>query len=154
MTQLKTRSVWSLVIWSLVFLGLCFVFFSRGGAATFLDGEGRVELTRIFLTVGYILYFLMMFLTRKGKGGKPVLTDERDDQIIKRALTSAFYILLVYIFLMSLFLYWFYKLNLKTTEMPVGWMWFLGVSAFCVGYISQAGSTLIQNTRLGGNAEG
>jgi hypothetical protein len=96
----------------------------------------------------------MMILTRKGPGGQPVLTDERDDQIIKRALMYAFYILLVYVFLINLFLYVFYKIHLKTAVMPVGWMWFLGVSAFCVGYIGHAGATLIQNARLGGNAEG
>ncbi|MCJ7682263.1 MAG: hypothetical protein MUP70_16170, partial [Candidatus Aminicenantes bacterium] len=126
----------------------------QGGAATFLDGETRVTITRSFLTAGYLFYFLMLILTRKGPGGQPVLTDERDDQIIKRALTSAFYILLVYVFLINMFLYVFYKIHLKTAEMPVGWMWFLGVSAFCIGYIGHAGSTLIQNSRMGDNAEG
>jgi hypothetical protein len=31
---------------------------SRGGAATFLDGETRMTITRSFLTAEYIFYFL------------------------------------------------------------------------------------------------
>jgi len=154
MTQMKKRSFWTLAIWSLVLAGLCVVFFSSGGAKAFLDGDRRVTLTRSFLTAGFIFYFLMLYLTRKGKGGAPILKDERDDLIEKRALMSAFYVLLIYIFLTSMFLYWYYKLHLVTFEMPVGWMWFLGVSSFCLGYISQAAATLLFNLRMGGNGEG
>lgn len=154
MTQLKKRAIWSLLIWSLVFIGLCIVFFSQGGAKTFLDGEHRVTLTRSFITAGFFFYFLLLFLTRKGIGGKPVIKDERDDMIEKYAMTAAFYVLLVYIFLICLFLYWYYKLNLITLEMPVGWMWFLGVSSFCLGYICHAGTILILDKRMGGDAQG
>ena len=65
MTQLKKRALWSLAIWALVLLGLCVVFFSQGGAKTFLKGESRVTLTRSFLTAGFIFYFIMYFLTKK-----------------------------------------------------------------------------------------
>ena len=151
MTQMKNRSIWSLAIWGLVLVGLCIVFFSQGGAKTFLDGEQRVTLTRSFITAGFILYFLMLHLTRKKRGATPVLKDERDDLIERRALMSAFYILLFYVFLTCLFLYWYYKLHLVNTSMPVGWMWFLGVSTFCLGYISQSAVTLFLNARMGGD---
>ena len=154
MTQMKKRSIWSLTIWGLVLVGLCIVFFSQGGAKTFLDGEQRVTLTRSFITAGFIFYFLMLHLTRKKRGAAPVLKDERDDLIEKRALMSAFYVLLIYVFLGCLFLYWYYKLHLVNTSMPVGWMWFLGVSTFCMGYISQAAATLFLNTRMGGEGQG
>jgi hypothetical protein len=38
--------------------------------------------------------------------------------------------------------------------MPVGWMWFIGVSSFCLGYISQAAATLILDSKMGGNGQG
>ena len=94
MTQMKKRSIWSLAIWGLVLVGLSIVFFSQGGAKTFLDGEQRVTMTRGFMTAGFIFYFLMLYLTRKRQGAAPVLKDERDDLIEKRALMSAFYMLI------------------------------------------------------------
>jgi hypothetical protein len=154
MTQLKKRSIWTLVIWSIVLIGLCAVFFSEGGAKTFLDGERRVTITRSFLTAGFIFYFLLLFLTRTGRKASAVFMDERDVLIAKRALMAGFYVLLIYIFLLSLILYWYYKLYVITLEMPVGWMWFIGVSSFCLGYISQAAATLILDSKMGGNGQG
>jgi hypothetical protein len=69
-------------------------------------------------------------------------------------LMWAFYVILVYVFLITMALYWYYKLHLVTAEMPVGWMWFLGVSVFSLGYVSQAAATLILNERMGGDAQG
>ena len=80
--------------------------------------------------------------------------DERDEVIEKRALMWAFYVILVYVFLTTMVLYWYYKLHLVTAEMPVGWMWFLGVSVFSLGYVSQASAILILNKRMGGDAQG
>lgn len=151
MTQLKTRAIWALCIWSLVMIGLCAVFFSKGGPATFLDGELRVTLTRALWTVGLIVYLTMLYLTRRGRTS--IVKDERDELIQKRSLVTGFYVLLFYVFLFSMFLYWFYEIDQKTAVMPVGWIWFLGISCYFMGFISQAVATLILEKRISGNAE-
>ena len=151
MTQLKTRAIWALCIWGPVMIGLCVVFFSMGGPATFLDGELRVTLTRAFFTVGFIAYFTMLQITRRGKTS--IVKDERDVLIQKRSMATGFYVLLFYVFLFCLFLYWFYKIDQETAVMPVGWIWFLGISCYFMGFISQAVATLILENRMSGNAE-
>ena len=151
MTQLKTRAIWTLSIWSLVMIGLCVVFFSHGGANTFLDGELRVALTRTFFTGGFMVYFLMLYFTRRGKTS--VAKDERDELIEKRALAAGFYVLLIYVFSFCLFLYWFYKIVQKTVTMPVGWIWFIGISCYFMGFIGQASVTLILEKGMSGNGE-
>lgn len=153
MTQLRKRATWALVIWSLAMLGLCIIFFSEGGANTFLEAERRVTLTRLFFTVGFILFFAMLFLTRRRAGGSAVIIDERDELIAKRALMIGFYVIMIYVFLISLLLYWFYKIHLITTVMPVGWVWFIGISTFFMGYISLAAATLILDKRMSGHGQ-
>ena len=151
MTQLKTRAIWTLCIWSLAMLGMCVVFFSQGGPATFLEGELRVTLTRAFFTVGLIAYFTMLYLTRRSRTS--VVKDERDEVIEKRAMAVGFYVLLFYVFFFCMFIYWFYKIDQKTVVMPVGWIWFIGISCYFMGFISHAVTTLILEKRMSGNAE-
>ncbi len=151
MTQLKIRAIWTLCIWSLVMIGLCVVFFLKGGPATFLDGEQRVMLTRAFFTVGFIAHFTMLQITRRSKIS--IVKDERDELIQKRSMATGFYVLLFYVLFFCMFLYWFYKIDQKSVVMPVGWIWFLGISCYFMGFISQAVATLILENRMSGNAE-
>jgi len=153
MTQLKLRAVWSLVIWSLVMAGLCIVFFAEGGADTFLDGESRVTLTRVFFTIGFSAYFLLLILTKRRSGTNEQIKDERDEMIQKQALTAGFYVVIAYVFLFSVGLYAFYKVYNETVLMPVGWVWFLGLSSLILGHITIAASTLILNGRVSGNGK-
>ncbi len=155
MTQLKLRAVWSLIIWSLVMMGICIVFFNEGGADTFLDGERRVTLTRAFITIGFALYFLLLILTNKRRARmKKRIKDERDELIEKKALTTGFYVVITYVFLFSTALYAFYKVFSESALMPVGWIWFLGLSCLIVGHITIAASTLILNDRMSGYGQG
>lgn len=153
MTQLKLRAVWSLIIWSLVMAGICIVFFSAGGADTFLDGERRVTLTRVFITVGFSAYFLLLLLTRKRSQINLPVKDERDEMIQKLALTAGFYVVIVYAFIFSTALYAFYKVYSERVLMPVGWVWFLGLSCIIIGHITISASTLILNGRMSGNGK-
>lgn len=155
MTQLKLRAAWSLIIWSLVMVGICIVFFSQGGADTFLDGERRVTLTRAFITVGFALYFISLVLTTKRRlKMKEMIKDERDELIEKKALTTGFYVVIAYVFMFSVSLYAFYKVFSDSILMPVGWVWFLGLSSLIVGHITIAASTLILNGRMSGYGQG
>ncbi|MCK4941984.1 MAG: DUF2178 domain-containing protein, partial [Candidatus Aminicenantes bacterium] len=113
MTQLKKRALWTLLIWSIALVGMFVVYLSGGGPSTFLETDRRVELTRIFITAGFVLYFIMLILTRI-RSSDPLIKDERDEQIARRAYMTSFYTLLYYVFLFSLFLYWFYKIHKET----------------------------------------
>ena len=152
MTKIKIQAIWALIIWSLVMIGLCVVFFTGGGPDAFLDGDSRVTLTRVFFTVGFICYFIVLYLTRKRSKKHAIIMDERDELIVKQALMSGFYVLLFYVFFLSLFLYWYYNIHIEIKVMPVGWIWFLGISSFFMGYIGQSIATLIQYRRLSGDA--
>jgi len=133
--------------------GLCIVFFTEGGADTFLEGEGRVTLTRVFITVGFSAYFLLLILTKRRSGTNAPIKDERDEMIQKQALTAGFYVVIAYVFLFSVAMYAFYKVYSETVLMPVGWVWFLGLSSLILGHITIAASTLILNGRMSGNVK-
>ncbi len=152
MTQLKKRSLWTLLIWSIALVGMLVVYLSGGGPSTFLETDRRVELTRIFITAGYVLYFIMLILTRI-RSIDPLIKDERDEQIARRAYMTSFYTLLYYVFLFSLFLYWFFKIHKETAVMPVGWVWILAVSSMCVGFICSSAATLIYDARMSGHGQ-
>ena len=152
MTQLKKRALWILLIWSLALAAMFVVFFSGGGPASFLEGDQKVTQTRVAITAGYLLYFMMMTLTRMRTKGKIIL-DERDEQISRRAYAISFHTVLYYTFLFGTFLYWLYKIHLDVVSMPVGWVWILAISSMCVGFISNAAATLIIDARMGGNGQ-
>jgi uncharacterized membrane protein len=139
MTQLKKRAIWILLIWSLALAAMFVVFFSGGGP-------------RVALTAGFLLYFIMMTLTRMRTKGKIIL-DERDEQISRRAYAIGFHTVLYYTFVSGAFLYWLYKIHLDVVSMPVGWAWILATSSMCVGFISNAAATLIIDARMGGNGQ-
>lgn len=153
MTLMKKRAIGSLVIWSAVITATFLVFFSGGGAAAFLEGDKKVELTRIAITAGYLLYFALLILTRS-RSRKTILTDERDEQTFRKAYTISFHALLYYTFLFGASLYLYYKLHLSAALMPVGWVWILAISAMCVGFISNAAAVLIIDARTSGNGQG
>ena len=90
MTQLKVRALWSLLIWSSVMIALLIIFFIGGGPSTFLDGDTRVELTRVCFSLGFGAYFFMLFLTKVKSDSGKLIKDERDDRIARHANASAF----------------------------------------------------------------
>ena len=153
MTKLKKRAVWALLIWSAALVAMFVIFFSGGGPAAFLEGDQKVELTRVALTGGFLLYFVMLFLTRS-RSKETVLIDERDEQTFRKAYTISFHALLYYTFFFGASLYWYYKLHKATVTMPVGWVWILAVSALCIGYISNASAMLIYDARTSGDGQG
>ncbi len=153
MTQLKKRALWSLLIWGVVMIALLLIFFSGGGPAQFLEGDAKVTLTRVFFTAGFISHFLMLFLTRARAGRTLVVKDERDDRIARQANAAGFFLLLIYVFLLCMFLYWYYKVFREVAAMPVGWIWFLACSSFFVGYIVQSVATLVLYGSMSGDGE-
>jgi hypothetical protein len=153
MTQLKKRAVWGLLIWGVAIIAAYTIFFVGGGPETFLEGELRVSLTRTVFTAGFILYFIMLFLTHAKSGRKEIVKDERDEWISKRAFSTGFYTLMIYVFLICLALYAYYKVHLGGVEMPIGWVWLLGITTYFMGFVSHAVATLILYERMSGNGE-
>ncbi|MBN1273190.1 MAG: DUF2178 domain-containing protein [Candidatus Aminicenantes bacterium] len=152
MTQLKKRSIWTLLIWSSALVGILIVFFSSGGPTTFLSGEQRVTYSRVIITAGFILYFTMYLLTRSQTSG-PIIKDERDEHITRRAYMISFHVILYFTFCCGAFLYWLYKIHKSSTVMPVGWVWVMALSGLCVGFISNSGAILLLDRKMSGHAE-
>jgi hypothetical protein len=153
MTQLKKQAIWSLLIWGVVLVAEVTIFFSGGGPTAFLEGESKTTLTRVFISAGFIFYFSMLFLTRIRTGVQPLVKDERDELIAKRAYSISFHTLLGYVFLLSSFLYGFYKGIHEIKLISVGWMWFLALSSLLVGFISNAIATLVLDARMSGHGQ-
>jgi hypothetical protein len=153
MTQLKKQALWSLLIWGVVLVAIVIIFFSGGGPTAFLEGESKNTLTRVWISAGFIFYFSMLFLTRIRKGAKPLVKDERDELIAKRAYSFGFHALLAYVFLFCSFLYGFYKGIHEIKLISVGWMWFLALSSLLLGFISNALATLVLDARMSGHGQ-
>mgnify|MGYP000538384767 CR=1 FL=1 len=85
MTQTEKRSVFILVIWGLVACGVAAAFFGGGGPRSFGADQGRIVATAVVLGFGFGAFFLMLYLTRSRPGITPLIVDERDAQIMKRA---------------------------------------------------------------------
>lgn len=153
MTQLKKRALWSLLIWGIVLIAVVIIFFSGSGPTAFLEGESKTTLTRVFVSIGFIAYFSILFLTRIRTSGEPLVKDERDELIAKRSYTISFYTLLAYVFLLCNFLYGFYKGIHEIKLISVGWVWFLALSSVFLGFVSNAIATLVLDARMSGHGE-
>lgn len=153
MTQLKKRAIWGLLIWGVALITAYVIFFLKGGPQTFLNNDARADLTRAVFTVGFISYFLMLILTRIKSDRKTLMKDERDELISKRAYFTGFYSLMIYVFLLCLALYAYYKVYLNGVDMPVGWVWLLGITTYFMGFVSHAIATLVLYTRMSGHGE-
>jgi hypothetical protein len=153
MTQLKKRAIWGLLIWGLALIAAYIIFFLGGGPQTFLENDTRVELTRVVFTVGFLSYFLVLFLTRTKSGSAELMKDERDESISKRAYSTGFYSLMIYVFFICLALYAYYKVHLNGVDMPVGWVWLLGITTYFMGFISHAIATLVLYGRMSGDGK-
>lgn len=153
MTQLKKRAFWGLLIWGIALIAAYIIFFMGGGPGTFLDGDLRVALTRTVFTAGFICYFVMLYLTRFKSDRREIVSDERDEYISKRAYTTGFYVLMIYVFLICLALYAYYKVHLDGVDMPIGWVWLLGITTYFTGFVSHAIATLVLYERMSGDGE-
>jgi len=153
MTQLKKRAIWGLLIWGVALVSAYVIFFLGGGPQTFLDNDTRVELTRVVFTLGFISYFLLLILTRIKSDRKTLIKDERDELISKRAFSTGFYSLMIYVFFLCLALYVYYKVHLNGVDMPVGWVWLLGITTYFMGFVSHAIATLVLYARMSGHGQ-
>jgi hypothetical protein len=92
----------------------------------------------------------MLFLTRIRPGDHAVGRDERDEEIQKRANATAFLLVLVYVFVLSIVLWEKYQ---GRGFVPVGWMWFLAYSTSFAAFISSSVIALILESRASGHGQ-
>lgn len=151
MSLSKRRALWSLTIWSTVIVVFLILFLSGGGPATYSQSRGRIVAMAVLFAGGYTSSIVMLTRTRPRRDGGPVVQDERDEAIWRRAGEAAFYTVAVYVFALSVTLYTVYE---SRGLVPVGWLWFIGYTCTFLGMIAHAVATLILNARGIGHAEG
>jgi hypothetical protein len=151
MTGLQKRSFYDLIISAVFLIGLTALFFSGGGAETYVQDTSRKILVAALLGLGYLLLFLVLFLVRVKSKDKTILMDERDERIVRQALGTAFTVFGIYVFILCIGLYEAYN---QSGVMPVGWMWFLAYSSGFIAILSRSIATLVLYKRMSGHGEG
>ena len=151
MTQGRRRTLWTLLIWSVVAIGFGATVFAYGGPATYVEGQTRRLVGAVFLAIGFFGTPLMLFLTRARSGSGHVVSDERDERISHKATHIGFVVVLLYVFLTCIGLWEAYS---ETGAVPVGWMWFLAYSTAILAYLSSATAALVLDIGMIDRAEG
>lgn len=139
MNSNQKRALYTLLIWGVVVVIFIPLFFINGGVDTWVPGSIRVIISSSFIIIGFVLFFLMLALTKKKKLGS-VEKDERDILIGRRSSEMTLTIVMAYVFLTSIILYFVYG---QVNSIPTGWMWFLGCTCLFVSYISSSAISLI-----------
>ncbi len=140
MTRSKKRALAGLLICGIVLVAFVLIFFSRGGAATYIDDTFRKAASASLFGAGYIIYFVMILRTRQTP------CDERDDAVSTKAGLSTLVTILVYIYVLSISLYEIYR---SAGSLPVAWMWFIGYSNSLVGPVAHSIATLLLHRGTG-----
>jgi hypothetical protein len=151
MTQARKRAVWSLLVWGGAAAVFVAAFVTGGGPAEYVEDRTRILLGAAALGVAFVAHFVMLWKTRTREDDRPVLSDERDERIARRANGIALVVSLVYVFLLCIVLY---EAHHDSRLVPVGWMWFLAYSSAMMAYLSQAVATLALDSAMGGHGEG
>ncbi|MES0342417.1 MAG: DUF2178 domain-containing protein, partial [Candidatus Humimicrobiaceae bacterium] len=139
MNRNQKRSLYTLLIWSVVAIVFIPLFFISGGAETWGADKIRFIVSTSFLFAGYAAFFTMMALTRRKKTDD-IERDERDILISRKASEISLIIVMAYIFFACITLYTFYE---NTNSVPRGWMWFLAYTCIFTVYISNSAINLI-----------
>ena len=135
----QKRSLYTLLIWSVVAAIFVPLFFINGGADTWGLDDKRFIISTSFLLAGYISFFIMLSLTQRKKADD-IERDERDILISRKASEITLIFITGYIFIACIILYILYE---KTNFIPRGWMWFLGYTSIFTVYIANSAIDLI-----------
>ncbi|MFH2107566.1 MAG: hypothetical protein ABII93_02755 [Chrysiogenia bacterium] len=151
MTQTRKRAVFTFLIWGVVMAVFSVIFFYGAGPERYALEKWRRLAGAVIIACGYLLYGLMLFLTRIRPGDHAVGRDERDEEIRNRANASAFILVLVYVFALSIILWERFQ---GSGFVPVGWMWFLAYSTSFAAFISSSVIALILEFKASGHGQG
>ncbi len=139
MTLTRRRAIFGLIIVGCVAIAFLFIFFTGGGAELYHEDRPRKLITAGVFLMGFLSYFGMYYYTRRSSGG-PILQDERDDRIARKASGTTLIVILLYVYLSNLVLWETFG---GAGLVPVGWMFFQAYFTILVGIASQSISTLV-----------
>ena len=151
MTQAKKRAIFTFLIWGSVMAAFSIIFFSGGGPVQYASERWRHMAGAGIIAFGYLTYGLMQWLTRIPAKDRSFGRDERDEDIQKRASSTGFIIVLVYVFALAIFLWERYQ---NRGFVPVGWMWFLAYSTSFAAFISTSSIALLLESRKSVHGQG
>jgi Predicted membrane protein (DUF2178) len=148
MTHSRKRALWALAVLAVVLVAFATAFFSSGGPEDFGRDRGRILIVAVVIGVGFLLHLLTPRLAglRSAKG--PVVRDERDEFVARRASGAAMTMTLIYVFVVSISLWEAYR---EDQVVPVGWMWFLAYTSMFFGALSHAVATLFLDATASGH---
>jgi ABC-type transport system involved in cytochrome c biogenesis permease subunit len=150
MTQARKRAVFTFLIWGSVMAAFSVIFFLGEGPEQYSLEKWRRVAGAGIIAFGYLSYGLMLFLTRIRPGIRAVGSDERDEEIQRRANATAFVVVLVYVFTLSILLW---ERHQGSGFVPVGWMWFLAYSTSFAAFISSSVIALILESKASGHGQ-
>ena len=151
MTQTRKRAVFTFLIWGVVMTAFSVIFFFGAGPERYTLEKWRRLAGAGIIACGYLSYGLMLFLTRIRPGVHAVGRDERDEEIQKSANATAFILVLVYVFFLSITLWEKYQ---GSGFVPAGWMWFMAYSTSFAAFISSSVIALILELKASGHGQG
>lgn len=144
MTQARKRAIFTFLIWGSVMAAFSVIFFLGEGPERYHMERWRRLAGAAIIVFGYLSFGLMLFLTRVRPGSRSMARDERDEAINRRANATAFIVVLVYVFALSIFLW---ERHQESGLVPVGWMWFLAYSMSFAAFISSSVIALILESK-------
>jgi len=150
MTQTTKRALFTLAIWGCAAGGFTAMFFGSGGPAAFGADKGRIVSAAILIGIGFLTYFIMLYLTRSRPDVTPLIVDERDERTASRANGATLIVVLTVVYLVCIALWEVYR---EPGCVPVGWMWFLGYATVMLSFLTQATATLILDHGVGGHGQ-
>ncbi|UCF04726.1 MAG: DUF2178 domain-containing protein [bacterium] len=151
MTLWQKRALLSALIWGIVAAGFLVCFLSGYGPSAFIEGNPRRNIGAAFLAAGILSYTLLLYFTKKRRKARPVLVDERDQTLSRKASEGAFFVLALFVFLFSIALHDAFR---DKGSVPIGWLWSLAYSSWILAYLSQAVIALIFYSRMSSHGEG
>jgi hypothetical protein len=144
MTQARKRAVFTFLIWGSVMASFAGIFFIGGGPEQYALEKWRRTAGGAIIAFGFAAYYGMLFLNRNRPGARGVATDERDEDIRKRANGASFVVVLLYVFALAIYLWERYQ---GSGFVPIGWMWFLAYSTSFTAYIASSIGALILESK-------
>jgi ABC-type transport system involved in cytochrome c biogenesis permease subunit len=150
MTQARKRAIFTFFIWGSVMAAFAVIFFAGQGPERYALEKWRRIAGAVIIAFGFAAYYTMLFLTRNRRGTRGVVTDERDEDIRRRANGASFIVVLLYVFLLAIYLWERYQ---GSGFVPVGWMWFLAYSTSFAAYITSSIAALILESKASGRGQ-
>ena len=150
MTQARKRAIFTFLIWGSVMAAFAVIFFLGEGPEEYHTERWKRVAGAAIIAFGYLSYGLMLFLTRNRPGSHGVSSDERDEDIRRRANATAYIFVLIYVFALSIFLW---ERHQESGFVPVGWMWFLAYSMSFLAFMSSSVIALILESRTSSHGQ-